>query len=99
MKPAALVIAAVLLFAASARAAEVDLALVMAVDVSESVDAGEYVLQHEGIARAFENPAVIGAIRGGAKNGIDVLVMEWSDRDKQAVTVDWTHVSDQASAS
>ena len=98
MKPAVFIIVTVLLGAVPARAAEVDLALVMAVDVSASVDAGEYVLQHEGIARAFENPAVISAIRGGAKSGIDVLVMEWSDRDKQAVTVDWTHVSDQASA-
>ena len=29
---------------------------------------------------------------------VDVLVLEWSDRDKQVVTVDWTRVSDQASA-
>ncbi len=55
--------AIVLLFGAAffarlsgAAAQPVDLALVMAVDVSESVDADEYVLQHEGIARAFEDP-------------------------------------------
>ena len=83
------------LAAAAARAATVDLALVMAVDVSESVDAEEYELQHEGIARAFESPAVIAAINGGANGAIDVLVLEWSDRDKQVVTVDWTRVSRQ----
>ncbi len=99
MRPFVLALLVVLLGLVPAQAAEVDLALVLAVDVSESVDAGEYTLQHEGIARAFENPAVISAIRGGAAGGIDVLVMEWSDRDKQVVTVDWTHVSDQASAS
>lgn len=83
---------------APARAEPVDVALVLAVDVSESVDAGEYLLQHEGIARAFENPQVVAAITGGRHHAIDVLVLEWSDRDKQAVTVDWTRVSDQASA-
>ena len=87
-----------LLAAAPARARAVDLALVLAVDVSESIDAEEYQLQHEGIARAFESPPLIAAISGGAKGAIDVLVLEWSDRDKQVVTVDWTRVSDKASA-
>jgi hypothetical protein len=81
-----------------ARAATVDMALVLAVDVSESVDAGEYELQHEGIARAFENPQVVDAVKGGAQGAIDVLVLEWSDRDKQSIIVDWTPVKDQASA-
>jgi hypothetical protein len=80
-----------------AMAAKVDMALVLAVDVSESVDAGEYELQHEGIARAFENPDVIAAIQNGATGAIDVLMLEWSDRDKQAIVVPWTRVSDKAS--
>jgi hypothetical protein len=82
----------------AARAAAVDMALVLAVDVSESVSAEEYVLQHEGIARAFENPQVVAAIKAGAQQAIDVLVLEWSDRDKQAVVVDWTRIADAASA-
>ncbi len=90
--------AAVGLVALPAHAAKVDLALVLAVDVSESVDAEEYALQHEGIARAFEAAPLVDAIRGGRNGAIDVLVMEWSDRDKQVVTVDWTRVSDAASA-
>jgi hypothetical protein len=73
------------------------MALVLAVDVSESVDAGEYQLQHEGIARAFENPDVIAAITNGGAGAIDVLMLEWSDRDKQAIVVDWSKVSDAAS--
>ena len=80
-----------------ATAAKVDIALVLAVDVSESVDAGEYQLQHEGIARAFEDPSVITAIKNGADGAIDVLMLEWSDRDKQTIVVPWTHVSDTAS--
>jgi hypothetical protein len=86
------------LAAVPARAAPVDLALVLAVDVSGSVDAQEYELQHEGIARAFETGALIDAIRHGRNGAIDVLVMEWSDRDKQVVTVDWTRVSGAAGA-
>ncbi len=86
---------AALAVAPAARAAKVGMALVLAVDVSESVDAGEYELQHEGIARAFENPQVIDAIQ--SVGGIDVLMLEWSDRDKQAIVVDWTKVSDAAS--
>jgi hypothetical protein len=82
----------------AAHAATVDMALVLAVDVSESVSAEEYVLQHEGIARAFENPQVVAAIKAGAQQAIDVLVLEWSDRDKQAVVVDWTRIADAASA-
>jgi hypothetical protein len=98
-----IVLAAALVFAAAQRPAcaetAVDMALVLAVDVSESVNADEYELQHEGIAKAFEDPQVIGEIAGGPNGAIDVLVLEWSDRDKQAITVDWTRVSDRASGS
>jgi len=93
----AAVVTAILFAALPASAAKVDLALVMAVDVSGSVDAGEYQLQHEGIARAFENPRVIDAIRSGHVGAIDASVIEWSDRDKQVVTVAWTRVSDAKS--
>jgi len=95
---AAFALAALVLRAAPLHAATVDLALVLAVDVSESVDAEEYELQHEGIARAFEAAPLIAAIRGGKNGAIDVLVLEWSDRDKQVVTVDWTRVADARSA-
>jgi Protein of unknown function (DUF1194) len=78
-----------------AAAAKVAMALVLAVDVSESVNAGEYELQHEGIARAFENAQVIDTIQ--SVGGIDVLMLEWSDRDKQAIVANWTKVSDAAS--
>ncbi len=93
-------VAALLLLAvtAQAQAAKTDMAVVLAVDVSESVDAGEYVLQHEGIARAFESKPVLDTIRGGTHGAIDAMVLEWSDRDKQVVTVDWTRISDAATA-
>src|SRR6266446_10747891 len=73
------------------------LALVLAVDVSASVTADSYLLQHEGIARAFADPRLVEAITGAA-GGIEVLVLQWSDPDKIAVTVDWQRVTDRASA-
>ena len=73
------------------------LALALAVDVSASVTEDSYLLQHEGIARAFANPRLIEAIIG-APEGIEVLVLEWSDPDKITVTVDWQRVADRASA-
>jgi Protein of unknown function (DUF1194) len=94
---AAAVLAGFLAAAHPAAAAKVDMALVLAVDVSESIDAGEYQLQHEGIARAFEDPGVIAAIKNGADGAIDVLMLEWSDRDKQSIVVDWTRIDDAAS--
>jgi hypothetical protein len=84
--------------ASPARAQPVDLALVLAVDVSESVDAERYNLQIEGIARALEKPQLFQAIGAGEYGAIALLVMEWSDRDRQVVTVDWTRITDAASA-
>src|ERR1700758_2742077 len=69
------------------------LALVLAIDVSASVTADSYLLQHDGIARAFENPRLVNAI-SALPGGIEVLVLEWSDPDKISVTVDWTLVAD-----
>ena len=80
---------------ASAKGAA--LALALAIDVSASVTADSYLLQHDGIARAFANPRLAEAI-SAAPGGIEVLVLEWSDPDKIALTVDWTRVADTGSA-
>lgn len=83
---------------AAAANQPVDVDLVLAVDVSASIDEDEYKLQHEGIARAFEDPRVVDAIRNGQRGAIDVLVLEWSNPEDQNVTVDWMRVSDASSA-
>jgi len=95
-----LLIAAVVVlgFASTGRAETVDTALVLALDVSLSVGDQEYRLQRDGIATAFESPALLAAVAGGKTHAIDVLVLEWSDPEIQTVTVDWTRVSDAASA-
>ena len=78
-----------------ARAAGV--AIVLAVDVSESVSFGRYTLQREGIARAFESPQLIDAI-ANVPGGIQALVLEWSDPEKIAITVGWTRIANRSSA-
>jgi hypothetical protein len=84
-----------LLAVPAARAAGV--ALVLAVDVSESVSAGRYGLQREGIARAFESPQLIKAI-AAVPGGIEAMVLEWSDPEKIAITVGWTRIVNRGSA-
>src|SRR5215469_13488687 len=74
------------------------LALVFAIDVSSSVSADSYLLQRNGILRAFQNPHLLTAI-SALPGGIEVKVLEWSDPNRIAVTVGWTRVVDATSAS
>jgi hypothetical protein len=88
-------LASALLKATAAMAA--GLALVFAIDVSASVTADSYVLQRDGLARAFEDERVLQAISAVA-GGIEVSVLEWSDPERIEVTVGWTRVADPESA-
>ncbi len=83
---------------APARAEPVDLHLVLAVDVSRSVDDDEFRLQREGYAAAFNDPRVLRAIRSGGLGRIAVTYFEWSGELAQKVIVDWTVVGDEESA-
>jgi hypothetical protein len=76
--------------------AEVDTALIVSVDVSNSVDDARYKLQMEGIARALEDPGVIQAIVGGAKGGILFSMITWADQAK--VNLPWTRISNAEEA-
>jgi hypothetical protein len=81
-----------------ARAAErVDLVLVLAVDVSRSIDDPKFRLQRSGYAAAFENPRVLDAIQSGINHRIAVCFVEWSGVVSQKVVIDWTIISDQKS--
>ncbi len=76
---------------AQSRAEMVDTALVLAVDVSGSVNGERFALQMEGIARAFEDTAVQAAIISGPHRAIFVTLVEWSNRP--AVSVPWTLIA------
>lgn len=82
--------------AAANEGAEVDTALIVAIDVSNSVDDQRYKLQMEGIAQALEDPGVIQAIVGGAKGGILFSLVTWAD--KPTVNLPWTRIANAADA-
>jgi len=96
----ALLLAAVLAMQAgrAGAAAKVDLILVLTADVSRSVDAAKFHLQREGYAEAMANPQVIEAIRSGANGRIAVCLVEWSGAASQKLVIDWSLISDAASA-
>jgi Protein of unknown function (DUF1194) len=84
-----------LAFAQSAPSqAEVDLALVIAVDISYSMDPEEQALQREGFAEAFRSPLVHDAIRRGMLGRIAVAYVEWAGAYDQKILVPWTILDD-----
>jgi len=85
------------LAAHTARAEEVDLELVLAVDVSTSIDENEFALQRNGYAQAFMNPEIIAAIRSGSHGRIAVTYIEWAAVESQRQVVPWTVLSDAES--
>jgi len=95
-----LMIATALLFQLAPARAEppVDLTLVLAVDVSDSIDTNEGQLQREGYANAFKRPEILNAIRSGRNGRIAVTYFEWADVSEQTLIVDWMVIDDMASA-
>jgi hypothetical protein len=83
--------------AAQSREA-VDLELVLAVDVSRSMDMVEQGLQREGYVQAFRSPEVVAAITSGLSGRIAVTYMEWAGASLQNVIVPWTIIDSAESA-
>ena len=101
VKPARLILAliALLLAASPARSGEpVDLLLVLAADVSRSVDQPKFQLQREGYAAAISNPRVLEAISSGVNRRIAICFLEWSGIGAQKVVIDWMLIGDAAAA-
>jgi hypothetical protein len=71
-------------------------ALVVSVDVSNSVDDARYKLQMEGIAKALEDPGVIDAITGGGNGGILFSMVTWADTP--AFVLPWMRIANKADA-
>jgi len=76
----------------------VDLLLVLAVDVSGSVDEQKFQLQRLGYAAAFSDPRVIQAIRAGPSGRIAVAYIEFSGIVLQKLVIDWTVISNEDTA-
>jgi hypothetical protein len=77
---------------------KVDVELVLAADGSGSIDAEEFKLQRAGYARAISHVLVVNAIRGGFHQKIAIAFIEWGAPESVEVIVDWTVISDAASA-
>ncbi len=78
-------------------ATPVDLKLLLLVDVSGSVDATEFALQRGGYVQAFQDPAIQANI-ASLPGGIAVAYAQWSGFNQQSLVVNWTHLTDAASA-
>jgi hypothetical protein len=76
----------------------VDVALVLAVDVSRSIDEDEARLQREGYRAAVSDPRVVEAIRGGMLGAIAVAYVEWAGIEYQRLVIPWTRIGSQADA-
>lgn len=80
-----------LFLGAGASAQTCDLALVLAVDVSGSVDPGEYRIQMDGLAEALRDGVVIDAL-------IDaqawVSLIQWTGSSRQSVSIEWSQMTD-----
>jgi hypothetical protein len=77
---------------------DVDLALILAIDVSGSVNAERWELQRRGYETAFKSPEVLQSITSGPHKAIAVTMVEWSGQNHQRQVVDWTVIDDQLSA-
>jgi hypothetical protein len=90
---------AVLCWSHPLLAESVDLLVVLAADVSRSIDEEEFNLQRKGYASAMTDPRVLRAIAGGREHAIAVTFVEWSGPAEQNVVVDWSVVRDEEGAS
>jgi hypothetical protein len=75
-----------------------DLLLVLAMDASGSIDAGEFRLQREGLAESVTHPAILAAIASRPNGAIGIAMVEWGSPGGASTAVDWMAVRDATSA-
>jgi hypothetical protein len=76
----------------------IDVALVMAVDVSRSIDEDEARLQREGYRVAVSDPVVVAAIRGGMIGAVGIAYVEWAGIEYQRTVIPWRRIASAADA-
>ncbi|MBB3949511.1 DUF1194 domain-containing protein [Aureimonas jatrophae] len=95
---AALALSSISAFAAQAADTPVDVELVLAVDVSWSMDRGEQEIQRAGYVAALRSPEVQKAILEGGYGRIAVAYVEWAGDSAQNVVVPWTMIDSKEAA-
>ncbi|MBQ2261039.1 MAG: DUF1194 domain-containing protein [Loktanella sp.] len=75
---------------APAMAMACETALLLAIDVSNSVDGAEYRLQADGLADALQDPQIVETM---VRDQVAVAVVQWSGVDQQALSISWTRIT------
>ena len=75
---------------------QVDLVLLLALDVSASVDNREFELVRQGLALALQSDDIIAAITAGKHRAIAIQVMQWSGFQEQEIKISWTKIQSRA---
>jgi hypothetical protein len=100
---AAIVLALIIAQAPRARAASapvpVDAAIVLAADVSRSIDDEEFALERRGYADAIRSQQLLDAISTGPHGAIALAYVEWAGDGEERVVVDWAVIRNQNDAS
>jgi hypothetical protein len=91
--------AAVAMFAQTAHAQAVDVAIALAADVSLSIDAEEFDLQRRGYAAAVTDRRFLDAIQAGQNGAVALCFVEWAGDAQQARVAKWAVIRDGESAS
>lgn len=91
-------IATTLALAAPARAQDVDTVLLLAVDVSQSMDPEEQAVQRDGYVAAIASPDFAAAVTAGVRGRIAISVMEFAGAGEQWVVVPWRVIDGEPAA-
>ena len=76
----------------------VDVALVLAADVSRSINDDEFTLQRRGYAAAIVDAKVLDAIHSGPHGAVAIAFVEWAGEAEQKTVVDWAVIHDAGEA-
>jgi hypothetical protein len=83
---------------AAPKGATVDVALVLAIDVSGSVSDARITLQRQGYSDALCHPGFVEAVRSGPTGRVALAFVQWSEARRQEQSVEWRVIEDAASA-
>jgi hypothetical protein len=83
---------------AQAEDGRADLLLVLAADISRSVDERKFKLQRDGYAAAIADPRVVRAMTAGPEGRIALCFVEWAGDHEQTVVVDWVIIGGEQEA-
>jgi hypothetical protein len=78
--------------------ATVDVALVLAIDVSGSVSNARMMLQRQGYSDALCHPGFVEAVRSGPAGRVALTFVQWSEARRQEQSVEWRLIEDAATA-